>query len=271
MFRWTRDSDGAYCGVVGARRLRLAQSADGTILYFEADGPDAGAAVRRLLRLDDVDLPQLAKQWSEIDTPFANAWQRQSGVRLLRQDPEECFFSFLCASVAPIRRISSMLKAVASECGTDLGQGWTAFPTAAQLGTVREERLRELGLGFRARRVAEAANRLQEMPHDWLITMRDQSHETVREVLCRTFFGMGWKIADCICLFSLDKDDAIPVDTHIWRLAQQHYTPDLVQKSLTPANYNRVTAAFRERFGTKAGWAQQLLFYRSAIRTRPER
>src|SRR5262249_26778486 len=143
-----------------------------------------------------------------------------------------------------------------------------AFPLAKELGCVSEERLRELGLGFRARRVAEAARNLSELPADWLASLRNVSHEEARQALCKTFFGLGLKIADCICLSSLDKDDVIPVDTHIWRMAQTRYAPELAGKSLTPANYNRVTAAFRERFGPKAGWAQQILFYRVAVGSR---
>ena len=34
-------------------------------------------------------------------------------------------------------------------------------------------------------------------------------------------------MAACICLFALDKHEAIPVDTHVWQLAVRHYTPHL--------------------------------------------
>jgi N-glycosylase/DNA lyase len=245
--------------------MRLSQSTGGSTLFFAADGPHAEASVRSFLRLNDLDLPALAQEWCRADSLFAEAWGQQPGVRLLRQEPEECFFSFLCASVAPIRRISGMLTAVAGECGTEVGVGFRAFPAADQLRCVHEDRLRELGLGFRARRVAEAARNLAEMPPNWLLSLRQMPHEAARDALCQRFFGLGWKIADCICLFSLDKDGAIPVDTHIWRMAQARYTPELSGKSLTPANYRRVTAAFHERFGENAGWAQQILFYRAAV------
>ncbi|MDX1931325.1 MAG: DNA glycosylase [Capsulimonadales bacterium] len=270
MFRWWRDADGAFVGTVGRRRLRLSQSDDGGRVHYAADGPEADAFVRSFLRLDDIDLPAHAERWCRADSLFAEAWAAQPGVRIVRQDPEECFFSFLCASVAPIRRISGMLTAVVNECGTKLPDGYHAFPHAAELACVTEDRLRELGLGFRARRIAEAAKQLAELPPDWLPSLRARSHPDAREALCQFFFGLGWKIADCICLFSLDKDDAIPVDTHILRIAQTRYTPELAGKSLTPAHYERITAAFRERFGERAGWAQQILFYRAAVGSRRE-
>lgn len=35
------------------------------------------------------------------------------------------------------------------------------------------------------------------------------------------------QVAACVCLFSLDKHAAIPVDTHVWQLASKYYTPHL--------------------------------------------
>lgn len=35
------------------------------------------------------------------------------------------------------------------------------------------------------------------------------------------------QVAACICLFALDKYEAIPVDTHVWQLAVRYYTPHL--------------------------------------------
>lgn len=40
------------------------------------------------------------------------------------------------------------------------------------------------------------------------------------------------QVAACICLFALDKHEAIPVDTHVWQLAVRYYTPHL--KGETP-------------------------------------
>jgi 8-oxoguanine DNA-glycosylase Ogg len=270
MFRWSRDADGAWCGVIeGRRRARLAQSEDFAAVHYEADGADPADAertVRRLLRLDDLDLPARAEEWCRADSLFAEAWTRHPGLRLLRQDPEECFFSFLCASVAPIARISGMLRAVAAEWGTylDATGRFVAFPGSAELAGAEESRLRELGLGFRARRVAEAARRLRELPAGLLPSLRAETHGEAKRELTG-FFGVGEKIADCVCLFSLDKDGAVPVDVHIWRVAQARYAPQLAGKSLTAANYARAVQGFHDTFGPDAGWAQQTLFYRAAV------
>ncbi len=73
------------------------------------------------------------------------------------------------------------------------------------------------------------------------------------EALC-TLPGVGPKVAACICLFSLDKHDAIPVDTHVWQLATRYYAPQLAGKALTPKLHGVVQEVFAERFGPYAGW-----------------
>ena len=266
-FRWKRDGEGFWRGMVGAVRVSLRQEEPGDPLEFATDAVgDREDFVRRFLRLDDFDLPAHAQEWVSRDALFADAWRQRPGVRILRQDPEECFFAFLCASVAPIPRIGAMQQAVAAAFGTDRGDGWVAFPSATELAArATEERLRALGLGFRARRVLEAARALAELPPDHLAALREQATHAEAKRELRAFFGVGEKIADCVCLFALDKDGAIPVDTHIWRIAQTHYAPDLAGKSLTEANYARATQAFHDRFGAWAGWAQQTLFYRAAV------
>ena len=40
------------------------------------------------------------------------------------------------------------------------------------------------------------------------------------------------QVAACICLFALDKHEAIPVDTHVWQVATRYYTPSLKGKTL---------------------------------------
>ncbi|MBC8102056.1 MAG: hypothetical protein H7Z41_05650 [Cytophagales bacterium] len=275
VFRWSQTPDGVWHGVTQNRHVtRLQQSDADDSIYWEIHGSEGEVAVRSFLRLGpgEPDLAPLAETWCRADPLFADAWDRTPGVRVLRQDPDECFFAFLCASVAPIARIGGMLRAIAEEYGeTPPGPDPPplAFPSAFQIAASSETRLRELGLGFRARRLIEAARALTQLPPDHLRALRHGATHGEAKKALTTFFGVGEKIADCVCLFALDKDDAIPVDVHIWRVAAR-YNPDLVGKSLTAANYALATQAFHDRFGPLAGWAQQTLFYRAAVgRQRP--
>jgi hypothetical protein len=50
--------------------------------------------------------------------------------------------------------------------------------------------------------------------------------------LSLTELEMLLQVAACVCLFSLDKAGAIPVDTHVWQLACRYYAPHLRNKTL---------------------------------------
>ena len=84
---------------------------------------------------------------------------------------------------------------------------------------------------------------------------------------------MGFKVADCVALFSLQQDSAIPVDVHVWNIARRDYDQDgaLLEhvKSLTPTIYHAVGELFRSRFPEKAGWAHSLLFVAELPSFRP--
>jgi len=120
--------------------------------------------------------------------------------------------------------------------------------------------MKALGLGYRARFVQATARQLLTLGGAYyLLSLRDRPYAEAKAALV-SLTGVGEKIADCVCLFSLDKDDAIPVDTHIRQIAERHYlTADT--RSMTKATYALIGDTIRRRFGPMAGWAQQYLFH----------
>ena len=56
--------------------------------------------------------------------------------------------------------------------------------------------------------------------HKWLDGLRGQDLDKVREELT-SLMGVGNKVADCIALFSLDCPGSVPVDTHVFQIAQK--------------------------------------------------
>lgn len=184
---------------------------------------------------------------------------------MLRQDPVECLFQFLCSSNNNIARIEKMVWTLASY-GERLGEvgGFVfhRFPTIEQLAQVSEQELRDAGFGYRAKYIVGTATELMAKPgggEKWLALLRDRELPEVIEGLC-TLPGVGPKVAACIALFSLDKNQAIPVDTHVWKVATQYLLPELAGKSLTPKLSIVVADAFVAKFGSYAGWAQNVLF-----------
>ena len=107
-------------------------------------------------------------------------------------------------------------------------------------------------------------DKLEAKGRAWLESLRDHTQFSRQEVQKHLleFTGVGQKVADCAALFSLDRSDIIPVDTHVWRIACRDLDPKLTEsKSLTPLVYERVGDLFRDKYGAShAGWAHSLLF-----------
>ncbi len=145
---------------------------------------------------------------------------------------------------------------------------WYSFPSVERLAEATEDELRALGLGYRAKFIRNSSLKVVAAAIEggfpncsaYLHSLRTRPRDEVLSALLE-LDGVGPKVADCVALFSLDQVDAIPIDTHVWRIACRDYDTTLSQcKSLTPAVYARVGDLFRQRFGSHAGWAHQLLF-----------
>lgn len=73
--------------------------------------------------------------------------------------------------------------------------------------------------------------------------------------------GVGPKVADCVCLMGLGWSESVPVDTHVWQIAQRDYKFGKGKhKSLTKITYDAIGDHFRALWGREAGWAHSVLF-----------
>ncbi|NXH41965.1 OGG1 lyase, partial [Dicaeum eximium] len=310
-FRWWESSPGSWTGVLGSRVWTLRQ--DGDRLWYtvygeedehkeeeeERDGCPAKAAkldaaeTERILRdyfQLDVGLSALYRAWGAADPLFRKVAKDFPGVRVLRQDPIECLFSFICTSNNHISRITAMIERLCQAFGRRLccldSRPFYAFPSLSALtgpapprccpchgamaspapthvpllcppaGADAEARLRALGFGYRAKFVSGSARAIAEgLGTEGLYQLRTAPYAEARSVLC-ALPGVGAKVADCVCLLSLDKAEAVPVDTHIWQIARQRYGVAVGSKSLTPRAYQEIGDFFRGLWGPRAGWAQ---------------
>lgn len=276
-FRWRRDGEGIWWGcieVVVVAAWQAKGEPDSPFFWQTFPSNNQAALIRDYFRLD-VDLPSLYAEWSRGDSRIQLAVAGFRGLRLLRQPPQECLFAFQCAACNTVVKIERSVAHLSRHYGQLLDTGLEhaaylpaplsqsplyAFPTVEVLAQADEKILRAGLWGYRAPRVIALANHLQSLPPDWLCSLRQQPYEQAHAALSN-LFGIGPKLADCICLFALDKDQAVPVDTHIRQIAVSLFAPELSGKSLTPRVYNAIADAYRKRFGAYAGWAQQYLFF----------
>lgn len=139
------------------------------------------------------------------------------------------------------------------------------FPTPEALsGPKVESHLRELGFGYRAKYIATTARMVvNDRPAGWLEGLVNGAGSTYREAHNQLLElqGVGPKVADCVCLMGLGWGEAVPVDTHVWQIAQRDYKFGKGKfKSLNKATYDAIGDHFRELWGKEAGWAHSVLF-----------
>ena len=147
------------------------------------------------------------------------------GIRILRQDLWETLVSFLISQQNHIPRIRRCIRLLCEACGerkeTEDGTVFYGFPSPENVAALSLEELQNCNLGYRAkyiRKTAEdaAAGRL------CLEKIGGMGYEEAREAL-KKCFGVGDKVADCVCLFALHHMEAFPVDTHIRQVLEREY------------------------------------------------
>ena len=253
VFRWRRDDEWCW-GVIGQHAYALRQ-VDGGLLFHTsaASVPGARAALHDFLRLDD-DLEVICREMA-TDKPLAKAVARHRGLRLLRQDPWECLASFVCSAVSGIPHISRNLQSVAEAYGDPValdGRSFYRFPAPGRLAEAGEEALRGLGLGFHARYVAQIATLVAEVRLD-LVALLQAPYDEAKAALTE-LPGVGEKIADCVLVFSLEKLEGFPIDRWVRRALEEWYGHH------EKARYHELLSWAQERWGRRAGYAQQYLF-----------
>ncbi|MEX0760840.1 MAG: DNA glycosylase [Dehalococcoidia bacterium] len=257
-FRWWPEHDGLR-GVIGERVLHIRRCESG-VLARPMDGrpPEGIAAQVHDYIGAGLDLDALRLRFAD-DPCIGPAVTGYAGLRLLRQDPWECLVSFICSSTSNIPRIKLNVGSVASALGTRVGPGARdfQFPSPGAIAEAGETRLRELGLGFRAKYLIPAAESVAAGRLD-LYALRNASYMEAREALI-ALAGVGEKIADCVLAFSLDKPEAFPVDRWIKRALQKWYG--------LPENVSNSAAAdwARAHFGEYGAVAQQYMFHRERL------
>ena len=211
----------------------------------------------------DYDYEELIADWDKRDTYFSKISGSFKGLRILRQDPFECLVSFLCSQNNNIPRITKLLAELRKKYGNQIlkedSMEIYSFPTVDQLLLVKEQELREMGFGYRAKYIVESVKMIKDKGgNKWLQQLRGKDSKIVQEELCE-LTGIGKKVADCISLFSLDCKDVIPVDTHVFQIYEKIYKQKKVEK-LNKNNYDDVSNFFKDKFGEYAGWAHSYLF-----------
>ncbi len=238
-FRMTGREDGSYEVIALDRRLVL--RSEGDKIVFDCGNEDFEGFWRHYFDLD-TDYGAFISAIDPDDMYLTAAASFGKGIRILNQDIWEMLVTFLISQQNNIPRIRRCISNICEKYG-EKRDGYYAFPIPESLASLPEDALMACNLGYRSKYVVRCARDVAEGRTD-LNALRALPYEEARAALMG-LYGVGKKVADCICLFALHTIDAFPIDTHIRRVLEQHY-----QKGFP-----------FERYAGFAGVLQQYIFY----------
>ena len=253
-FRWNRIGD-AYYGVVDGRILKIRQV--GSTLYVESSATeDEAVFVPFLQRYLDVDrdVPKILAK-VDNDAYMHRAIEKLWGMRILNQEVWETVVSFILSQNNNIARIRGIIRRLSERFGKQLTLAdyiAYSFPTPDALAAATEDELRSCGTGYRAGYLRDTAQAVVSGELS-LTAVKQMSYLAAKAELMRRR-GIGEKVADCICLFSLGHLTALPIDVWIKRIFETLYLR-------RGATQHEIRAFAHSYFGDYVGYAQQYLFH----------
>lgn len=243
-FRWKIERE-RFVGVALNRAVQAQQNgSDVTIFGVQESG---GFAEYFDLQRDYGAIKQSYSEDEYLRAGMAYA----GGVRVMRQPPFETLISFIISANNNVKRIIGIVERLCVRYGRPVEQGMCDFPTPAALANASEEDVKACGAGYRARYIIETA-RMVHSGFD-LEALRHMPFEQARHQLTQ-LMGVGSKVADCVCLYSLGFLQAFPNDVWMNRVLRGAY-------GYTGKTDKQMRAFVDKTFGEHAGIAQQYLFH----------
>lgn len=206
------------------------------------------------------------------------------GIRILRQDPWEMILTFIISQQKTIPKIREAVELLSRHYGTRLTVTlpvlnshdpcispcskktitYYTFPTPEQLSCVTEEDLRNFKLGYRSKYIFKAVMEACQNTLD-LNYLQTLTYDQAMAYLTG-FFGIGEKVANCICLFGLHHIDAFPIDTWIQRiLLKEYYQPEYEELPKNKLYQTIVQDNFSKYSGFRGVMQQYIFFYERSI------
>lgn len=186
---------------------------------------------------------------------FVNiAYEKGKGIHILRQDLFETMVQFLMSQCNSMGNIKNIVDKLRIKYGTHISgemegtkvETYT-FPSLNTLASIDSKELYnsfiECSMGFRASYLAQMIKILKTYPETLENISKSDYDKAMKQL--KQFTGIGNKVANCICLFSLHHLNSFPIDRHIERIIDNEFDGYLDIKSL----------------GNIAGIIQQYLYY----------
>jgi len=251
-FRWSRQEDGSYTGVVGGKAANVSYC-EGSLYISNSNYQDFVDTWFEYFDLGR-NYSEIKKQLSK-DKVLKEAVKFGYGIRLLKQDVWETLISFIISSNNRIPRIMKTIATLAEAYGDKIeceGTTYYSFPRLEKMSGLSLEQIGICRGGFRCKYIYNSSKMISEGIID-LKSIGNLSVTDARNTLVK-LSGVGNKVADCVLLFTGLKQEVFPTDVWVKRVMEELYFK-------REASFEEIQAFAAEYFGEYAGLAQQYLFY----------
>lgn len=253
-FRFYKQDENDYVIVAYKNLLHIKQEND-TLIFYDCDINSVKTIWIPYFDLDR-DYAEIKKFLLKKDNILQDSINEKYGVRILNQEFHEMLISFIISQNKQIPHIKQLVKRISEEYGEYLGEingeKYYSFPSIEVLGTISEEKFREMKTGFRAPYLADAVQRLSENVIS-VDEFKGMDENAARRKLME-IKGVGEKVANCVMLFSLGYRNAFPIDVWMKRIMETLYFQGKDTKKELIADFAR------DMYGEYGGYAQQYLF-----------
>ena len=256
-FRWNKQEDGSYIGVIGSGVLQVSKNKNNVCFEGVIDG-DINSIVYDYFDLG-TDYNVFKNELSKIDDNMKKSIEFGSGIRILNQDLWEMIISFIISANNNIPRIKGIIDRISKRVGKRLewrGKEYYLFPTISEMASLSVADFRELGAGFRDKRLYKTTQMILngEVSLEFLEKCNDTA--LIREELLK-LDGVGEKVADCIMLFALKRFDSFPIDVWVRRVMNTLYIHNEDETKVSKKDINNAAMSFLVILGE---WRNSICF-----------
>lgn len=202
-FRWKELSSGGY--QIPIYDFMSVVSSKGSNVFI-VESQCSVSLVRRYFDLD-TDYGEIVREAMKYDSYLSIAAIKFQGLRILHQSLWEIIVSFIISQNNNITRISKIINQLCEDNGG-------IFPNQTVLSYMD---LSKYNLGYRQKYIENLLK--SNIDIDYL---KGFNYSDALKYL-QQYFGIGPKVANCICLFGLHHLEACPIDTWMKRIIDIRY------------------------------------------------
>lgn len=217
-FRWKKNEDGSFHGVVDGKITDIVQK-ENEIIFLNTSKEDFLSLWKDYFDLES-DYESTVKRFDE-DKNISAAVKEYYGIRILHQRPWEALCSFIISQNNNIPRITGIIDRLCESFGERVGEKDYSFPSYERMKNVTAEDMAPLRAGFRSKYIADAVSKLCSGEIS-LEKIKEMPISEARTELMK-IKGVGAKVAECTLLYGFGRKEAFPIDVWVKKIMAEMY------------------------------------------------